>query len=380
MIAEPPVRRRPRTIFTATRVTAAIVVGVLALSLVPAGGHAVILVGYLALVLATCAALRTSRREPGSWLGRRSVRRVLVVLIGAVCLGLVTVTTSPTPTASAPSWLFGLLLVLVVLNVALGTATDRVASAPDTSVDERQEALRNRAHRLAYVILAVVVGGTIVVADVASPQSRAWLGSSLGGGGLFVFLELLFVLPAMVLAFIDPGYQPADIRDLKATRTRNRRARLAALLLALTIAVPVVLSVGLVVIPVRTTATVQRPSDAPGAPPPPGTPAAARSCKEFLATRDAGIGVEVRLTLHAEACWDGRRAVETFGMNASDCLMASSTMAIVTTTRCARTTSADGTLSFVYSSDVASAISPFLHRQITLEVVVDRNGTVERFP
>jgi hypothetical protein len=380
MIAEPPVRRRPRTIFTATRVTATIVVGLLVLSLLPAGGHGFILVGYLLLVVATCVALRISRREPGSWLGRRSVRRVVVVLIAAVCVGLMTVTANPTPASSAPGGLFALLLVLVILNVALGTATQRVASAPDAAVDERQEALRNRAHRLAYVIFAVVVGGTVLIADVASAQTRAWLGSSLGGGGLFAFLELLFVLPGMVLAFIDPGYQPADIDDLSAARTRaRRRAPLAVILLALTLAIPVVLSVGIVVLPIRTTATAQAPSivaDPSQSP----TPVAAQSCREFFATRDAGIGVEVHLTLHAEACWDGKRAVETYGMNASDCLMASYQMAIVTTTECKQTTSADGMLRFIYSSDVASAVIPFLHRQITLQLVIDRNGTLEQFP
>jgi hypothetical protein len=380
MIAEPPVRRRPRTTFTATRVTAAILVALLVLFLLPLARHALALAAYLLLVLVTCMVLRSTRREPGSWLGRRSVRRGLVVLIALVCVGLMTATAHPTPTSSVTSGLFALLLVLVILNVALGTATQRVASAPDTAVDERQEALRNRAHRWAYVIFAVVVGGTVVVADIASPQSRAWLGSSLGGGGLFAFLELLFVLPAMVLAIIDPGYQPADIRDLKVTGARDRRVRLAAVLLALTFAIPVVLSVGMVVLPVQTTATVQPPSDFPAPPSESGTPTAARPCKEFLATRDDGIGVEVHLTLHAEACWDGKRAVETFGMNATDCLMASYTMAIVTTTRCTRTTNADGTLSFVYRSDVASAITPFLHRQISLSVVIDRNGTVEQFP
>jgi hypothetical protein len=372
MIADAPTRQRGlRSLFTPVRITTAILVGLFCLSLAPLGGNGAWLGGYVLLVVATCIALRSARRAPGSLLGRRAVRRAVVMLIVADCLVLLTVP-PPAPRAT-PSSIFALFLILVVLNIALGGATQRLAAAPDTSVDERQEALRNRTHRIAYVIFAVVVGGTAVVADVASSQTRAWVASSFGGDGLIVFLELLFVLPAMVLAFLEPGYPPLDLRDLKAERTRDRRARLAIALLALTLAIPLILSLAIAVMPVRTSASVHAPTD-PFA-------ATSTSCREFFASRTVGVGIDAELSLHAEACWNGKRASETFGMNAGDCMMPSGSVAtVVTTTQCTQATTADGTLAFTYISDVSPGLIPFLHRQISLRLVIDRNGNVEQFP
>src|SRR5207302_5156223 len=112
-----------------------------------------------------------ARREAGSWLGRRAVRRALVAVVLADCAGLAAGTVWAPALGSAVL----LLIALVALDVALGRATAKLATAPDQVVDERQEALRNRAHRLAYGMLAVAAGGTLAVADVATPQSRAWL-------------------------------------------------------------------------------------------------------------------------------------------------------------------------------------------------------------
>ena len=47
------------------------------------------LAAYLLLVLVTWAVVAGIRREPGSWLGRRAVRRALVVAIAADCVGLI---------------------------------------------------------------------------------------------------------------------------------------------------------------------------------------------------------------------------------------------------------------------------------------------------
>lgn len=67
-------------------------------------------------------------------------------------------------------------------------------------------------------------------------------------------------------------------------------------------------------------------------------------------------------------------------MNASDCLPGGTVLAIVTPTLCQRTMSADGTLSFTYRSQVSSVLLPFLHRDVTLRLVIDRNGRVAQFP
>ena len=382
MIADPPIRQRRlrRPAFTATRVTLAILVGLLTLTILPFGGMGAWLIGYVFLVLATCVALRNARRQPGSWLGRRVVRRGLVGLIAVTCVVLVA-TPAPSNTSDTGSTGGGLLLLvvfLVVLNIALGGATQRVAAAPDSSVDERQEAMRNRAHRIAYVVFAVAVGSTAVVADVASQQTRSWLGWSFRGGGLFAFLELLFVLPAMVLAFLEPEFRPSDVREAMEVPGQSRGTRIALTLLTLTVGLPFLMSVLVAVLSPRTATTIQAPSGP--LPQQPGAPSATTTCREFFARRDVGYGVQAALQLHAQVCWDGRRAVEDYGMNQSDCHPDGTDLVTVATTQCTRTTDAKGTLAFTYRTSVSSGLTPFLTRQVTLQLVVDRNGNVLQFP
>jgi hypothetical protein len=381
VLASNPIRQhRVRALLTPTRVTAAILCVLVFLDVVVPGSTAGWLIGaYFGLVLVTALVVRGVRQEPGSWLGRRTVRRFVVVLLAGICIALVA---SPAPSSpSDSSGILVLFLLLIVLNVALGRATQRIATAPDAYVDERQEALRNRAHRISYVILATVVGGTALVADTASSQTRSWLESSLGGGGWIAFLELLFVLPAMVMAFLDEGVGPADEVDTARARSAGRRGRLAAGLLALTLAAPVVLSLGVVVIPVRTSSYMVSLNDASVGPATPAADGGAVSrCREFYAQSTVGVGVTAVVPIHAQACWDGIKAYESFGMNASDCLGGSSVFAIVTTLGCERTTTPDGTLRFTYRSRVSSVLLPFLYRDVTLRLVIDRNGRVEQFP
>jgi hypothetical protein len=363
---------------TPTGITTAILCLLVVLEVVVTGRAAWLIGGYLALVLVTALVVRGVRQEPGSWLGRRTVRRCMVVLLAAICIALIA-TPAPASPADA-SGIFVLFLLLIVLNVALGRATQRIATAPDAVVDERQEMQRNRAHRISYAVLTVVVGGTALVADIASPQTRSWLESSLGGGGWIAFLELLFVLPAMVMAFLDRDTLPADDADEAPARGFDGNGRLAAALLALTLAVPLVLSLALVVIPVHTSSVAADPFIATPDPATATSSATPNHCREFFAQSSVGAGVTAVIDLHAQACWDGTKAYESFGMNASDCLGGSSVFAIVTTSLCQRTTTPDGTLSFTYRSQVSSVLLPFLHREVTLRLVIDRNGRVEEFP
>ncbi len=240
---------------------------------------------------------------------------------------------------------------------------------------------RNHAHRIAYVIFAVGIGGTALVADIASQLSRSWLGTSLGGGGLIAFLELLFVLPAMVLAFLDPGPIPQEAADDAAGTKSSARARLGAGLLALTLGLPLVLSLGVLVAPVHVSSYSADPSD-PTTVPSNSTSSngAMTHCREFFAVRTTGVAITAEIFLHAEACWDGRKASETHGMNASDCMPVATLLTVATTTLCERSTRSDGTLSFTYRSQVSSVLLPFLHRDVTMQLVIDRNGRVEQFP
>jgi len=164
------------------------------------------LLGYLLLVLVTWTVVAGVRREPGSWLSRRAVRRAVVAGIAVDCVGVVA---TSSPGLQLGSATLALLLLLVLLNIALGTATQRIATAPEGWIDERQEALRNRTHRGSYPVFAAAVG-VFLVADVVSPPSREWVEHVFSSGGLFVLVELLLVLPAMVLAFIEPAPPPPD--------------------------------------------------------------------------------------------------------------------------------------------------------------------------
>jgi hypothetical protein len=352
---------RPPPIFTTSGLTYALVVALLAVLLVAAslaglGGGSFIL-AYLAFVVLTAWTLRSVRLEAGSWFGLRVVRRGLVVALLAACAVL----------TALPGTFPFTVAVLVLLNVALGWATLRMASAPDAAVDERQEALRNRSHRIAYWTFALAVGGTIVVAQVASPVSRSWVAGALtSGGGAIAFLELLFVLPGMVVAWLEPDHLPPET----AVPALGGRARLALIMLAVAIAWPALLSVGLVVLPVRTTSAV-KPLDSVG----PQT-----RCVELMASSQVGFGVEARVPVHAVACGDGRTASQGWGLNRSDCEIASATFATVTADQCSRTVGADGTLHFTYGVTVRPSVLPFLSREVTMQVVVDRNGRVVRFP
>jgi hypothetical protein len=136
-----------------------------------------------------------------------------------------------------------------------------------------------------------------------------------------------------------------------------------------------VLSVAVVVVPEQvSTSSVNLPAGSGGG----GDPASA--CREFFASRTVGVLVSAHVPLHALACWDGHRATESFGMNSSDCLPMSTIFTSAQATVCRRETSADGTLSFTFQAQVSPMLLPFLHRDVTMHLRIDRNGGVEEFP
>jgi hypothetical protein len=345
---------RPPPIFTTTWITFALIVtvvgGLLLLAALAGLAGGWVMLGYLAFVVLTAWTLRGVRQEAGSWLGRRAVRRGLVIALLADCVALV---------AAGPGTFAFVVALLVLLNVALGWATLRMASAPDAAVDERQESLRNRSHRIAYWTFALLVGGTILVAQVAGPGGRSWI-----AGAIIVFFELLFVLPAMVVAWLEPDHLAPETGV-----TLGGRARLALSMVALAIVLPALLSVGVVVLPARATGTVKT-LEVP----------TARHCVELMGESRVGFGVEARIPVHATACGDGRTASAGWGLNQSDCQIASASFATVTADRCSRTVGPDGTLRFTYGVTVRPTLLPFLGREVTMRVVVDRDGRVVRFP
>src|ERR1700736_3776471 len=215
----PPGSLRPsRPLITVERVVAALLI-LIALGLLASLAFFGTIAIYLLFVFVTILVVRSVAVEPGAWLGLRAVRRGLVVVIALITLDFLTV-------GAMDFRIIGLaLLVLLALaDVALGRATRRIASADEDRVDERQEALRNRAHRVAYAILALSVAVMLVVAEIGTPGMRRWIADALGGGAVISFIQLLFFLPAMVIAWIEPD----RIADEDASRMRrNVGARIA---------------------------------------------------------------------------------------------------------------------------------------------------------
>jgi hypothetical protein len=359
--------RPSRPVVTIERITALMIVlllGVFLLGFLPPYFTSF---GYLVLVLATIVVVRSVPVEPGVWLGLRVVRRGLVVLISMITLDLLTFGSSYNPTQ------FPLLFVLALADFALGRATRRIASAEARDLDERQESLRNRAHRTAYGVLAASVGLVLLVADVASPASHRWLAEAIHGGAAISFLQLLFFLPAMVIAWIEPD----RISDEDEPRLRrSARARVAYAMVALCIVVPIALSVALLVAPIRTSAfTVAQPTFAGGP-----NNSLSDHCLYFDARKQVGWGSAAAIPISAIGCWNGTRAYEQWGMNSSDCLPRMTDMVFASTLACQRTTAADGTLTFTYHTRVSAVLLPFISRDVVMTLSLTKDGRVVQFP
>jgi hypothetical protein len=322
---------------------------------------------YLLLLLTTFVVVRSVPVEPGAWLGRRLVRRCLVLLIALLTVSLLAV--GP----ETPSIQFMPLLVLALCLLALGRATRRIASANPYDLDERQETIRNTAHRIAYAILAPVLALTVLIANTATPESHLWLSMTIRTGGLISFFLTLFFLPAMVVAWIEPD----RIADESAARGMvSGRTRLAYALVALCVALPLSFSLALPFAPIQTTAfSVEETVAAAG-----GGPAAPLGCRYFEARKQVGFGYTAVIPISADVCWDGVRAYENWGLNSSDCLPRMTEMLIATVSACRRTTGADGSLRFLYRARLRPALLPFVSRDVDMNLAVDGNGQVVQFP
>ena len=311
---------------------------------------------YLIFVAVTILAVRVVPVEPGALLRRRVARRTLVGVIVGVCLLMVIVG------GGLGYYLWLGILCLVFCDVLLGRATQRMATAPDDHVDEWQESLRNRAHRTAYWVVAASFLVFFFGSYVATQQTRAWLSQGRGGGLWIVSAELLFCLPAMVIAWSQSDPVPEFLSPPRHLAWM-RRATVAMVSVALL--APVLASLALTVLPITTQSSV-RPSQS--------------RCLNFRATETVGILVEAQLPIAALACWNGRRAVEMFGMNRSDCMQADTQLATMQTIACRRMVSTSGTLRFVYTARVGSPFLPFMARVVSLRVTLTRTGRVLQFP
>ncbi|HEY8739951.1 MAG TPA: hypothetical protein VIN56_05120 [Candidatus Dormibacteraeota bacterium] len=178
--------------------------------------------------------------------------------------------------------------------------------------------------------------------------------------------QILFFLPAMTLAWMEPDRIAPEGREKRAI---GSRAGLAITMVTAVVITPVVLSLSIAVVPVRATMSVTRiPSSV------------TRNCAHLQARKTVGFGVGAVLHLDGVVCWDGRQATEGYGFNKSDCALFSSLDATVTSVTCMRQTDQTGTLHFTDTRLVRSDLLPWIRREVTLHLTVDRNGRVGEFP
>lgn len=153
--------------------------------------------------------------------GRRARQRVVVAW---VLLLLVTATTSLAGRLQDPSsallvlrwsdWsvktepLYWFLLAAVV-GVLLRVGIGHVADLPDTAMDERQIAVRDRSYLLAYQIISAVVGllvvtGYIILDAVRTERFADAAAAWAAGDAIWTLMPLLAFLPSAVLAWTAP--------------------------------------------------------------------------------------------------------------------------------------------------------------------------------
>ena len=312
---------------------------------------------YLVATLVTVLVLRAIPVEPGAVLSRRPARRGLVLLIGATCCLL---TSIPSPLGT---WYLLPTLFLIFCNVMLGRATQRISAAPVQDVDEWQESMRNRAHVVAYWILAAVVVLGVGGAYVISYATRAWLADSFG---VWIALaELLLFLPAMVVAWTQSDPVVEYVRPRGPIRW-SRYLVFGAV--AVELLLPVVSGLAMLVLPPQVNTTPRPAADQ------------VRGCSYLGAITTVGWVFQAQLPISADVCWTGVRAVEQWGMNRSDCNPETTSGLLVTTVSCTRRLLPNGTLYFDYTARLESPGLPFVQRDVSLKVAVSRTGRLLAFP
>ncbi len=148
-----------------------------------------------------------SRRFPGERLTNRTGRRWLVCGLVVACAALVTMAAAGGKGPLA----FVLIGAILAADILLLWVTRRVAELPERAIDERQAAIRNRAHRLAYRVVnhAVLWPVALVVVLASFGDPNHWL-AHLGGNTEMLtaagtaICQLVCFLPTMILAWTEP--------------------------------------------------------------------------------------------------------------------------------------------------------------------------------
>jgi hypothetical protein len=174
-----------------------------------------------------------------------------------------------------------LILVLLVLDVLLGAASDWMAFARPSTLDQRQVAIQNRAFRLAFLLIAVGIAVAIALSIAGGLSTRR----------IVALLELVFIAPTAVIAWQLPAEQ-----DIVWHRKGTLRSW------APTLAIPVLAVIWLTavgVLPPRTVTVQNTPN---------GHYAWGSTCSYFAARKDVGYGLGGAVRMGAEVCWNGETA------------------------------------------------------------------------
>ena len=143
---------------------------------------------------------RPSRlRQQGS--RRALVMATTVVLAAMALIGFLT-------ESKLTSYLeFGLMAAALVLYTLLRKAVRSISEAPDELLDERQIAVRDAAHTVAYRVLTIL-GTVVLVLHILQRQPHGTPAPTAGLDGMMLLLAFVMsaaFLPALVLAWNLPS-------------------------------------------------------------------------------------------------------------------------------------------------------------------------------
>jgi len=268
-------------------------------------------------------------------------------------------------------------LLLTTLDLVLIRSTRGLAFARGKSLDERERSLRDHAYRVGFrwlglavaILLIVTIVSTIIAAwlfpMVGAPSFPSDLNIGIAGRGLFAVLEILCMVPTMVIAWNQPdgAEQPDQAHD--APRQRGKALRLMWLTLPLVLVLWVL---DVTVVPVQ--AASRNPNFSSS------TRQTGAKCQDFVSGRVVGGPFGATVGLDATVCWNGTDAslvndpsLRICGGNSND------DFASVTET-CTTHTDSGGTLQYVVQARVSPLPFSIGSRDVTLTLVVSRNGIV----
>lgn len=296
-------------------------------------------------------------------------------------------------------------LLLVAIDILLIRATGGLAFTRRRTLDEREAALRDRAYRRGFRLLGLALAVELVifiVSEIAltSVASGAQNGSfpsinelnnAVGGRGLTAILELLVMLPTLMIAWAD-----SDPVDGESAPQQRRASLLWPLIPALAGAWLLVVSA----VPEQAVAAANNSisSSLQGA-----------TCTHFAAGRMVGAEFGATVGLRAEVCWNGADAfvfgdpsiplpqsaivrmqlppgvaatdVDPAQLDLTACGADNTDdFATVSGTTCTATIDATGSLHYTVHAHVAGLPGGIGQRDVTLTLVVARDGRVLEAP